>query len=480
MLIGREKEKKILINALNKDSSSFIAVYGRRRVGKTDLVNTTFNNAFTFKHTGLYKKSKKDQLKQFQLSLEKKGINTKKKFQDWMDAFFELEKLIEHSTEEKKVIFIDELSWMDTPKSDFFSAFENFWNDFCFARKDVVLIICSSATSWMLNKIIHSKGGLYNRLTNRIYLSQFSLAECKEFVETNKLSLNDEQIMQYYMIFGGIPYYWTLLIENRGMSISQVVDEVQFSKDAVLKDEFKYLFSSIFDKPDGYIKIVNALGTKKAGMTREEIIEATSLGNTGNLSDKLEELESCGFIRKYAPFGAIKKNTIYQLIDNYILFYYKFVHNNNTQDERFWTNQINTGIQNSWQGLAFERVCLLHVEQIKMKLGVLGVISENYSLTCRSDIDKGIVGSQIDLIISRKDQVINLCEMKYYNSDFVLSEGEYKKINNRVNDLRVVSKTRYAIQPVLITTYGLVDNSYSDVFHNVVTLKDLFLKLPSL
>lgn len=478
MLIGREKEKSILLNALKKDSSSFIAIYGRRRVGKTDLVNTTFNNMFLFKHTGLYKMPKQVQLKQFALSLEKKGNKINKKLHDWTDAFYELEKLIDQSNDEKKIIFIDELSWMDTPKSDFLPAFENFWNNYCFARHDVVLIICSSATSWMINKVIHNKGGLYNRLTNRIHLSQFSLCECKEFVEKNGLSLNEEQILQYYMIFGGIPFYWTLLNENKGMSVSQVVDKVQFSRDAELREEFKYLFASIFDKPDGYIRIIEALGTKKVGMTREEIIKATSLGNTGNLSDKLDELESCGFIRKYTPIGAIKKNSIYQLIDNYILFYYKFVYNNNTQDEHFWSNQLNTSAQNVWQGLAFERVCLLHVEQIKMKLGVLGVVSENYSLVCKADIEKGIRGSQIDLVISRKDQIVNLCEMKYYNSDFVMSENEYKKIKNRINDLKIVSKTRHAIQAILVTTYGLVDNSYSDIFHKVVTLEDLFLKIP--
>lgn len=474
MFIGREEEKKVLLNALRIDSSSFIAIYGRRRVGKTDLVNSTYNNMFAFKHTGIYKKPKKEQLKQFELSLEKKGHKSKKRLTDWKEAFFELEKLIEHSSEEKKVIFFDELSWIDTLKSDFLSSFENFWNDFCFARSDVVLVICSSATSWMLNKVIHNKGGLYNRLTNKIHLSQFNLAECKEFVEKNNISLNQEQILQYYMVFGGIPYYWTLLTENRGMSTSQVIDKVQFSKDAVLKDEFKYLFASVFDKPDGYIKIIKALGEKKAGMTREEIIQATSLGNTGNLSDKLEELESCGFIRKYTPLGARKKKSIYQLIDNYTLFYYKFVHNNNTQDEHFWCNQINTSILNIWQGLAFERVCLEHVEQIKKKLGILGIISENYSLVCKADSEKGIRGSQIDLVISRKDQIINLCEMKYYNSEYVLSENEHNRIKNRVNDLRLVSKTRYAIHPILITTYGLVDNLYSEIFHGVVTLKDLF------
>lgn len=474
MLIGRKPEQKILLNALTKDSSSFIAIYGRRRIGKTDLVNSTYNNFFTFKHTGLYKKTKKEQLKYFSLSLEKKGHKTGKKLQDWADAFFELEKLIERSTEEKKTIFIDELSWMDTTKSDFLAAFENFWNDFCFARKDVVLIVCSSATSWMLNKVIHNKGGLYNRLTNKIYLSQFTLAECSEFVEKNKLSLNKEQILQYYMVMGGVPHYWTFLNQYRGMSIAQVIDKIQFSQDAELKEEFIYLFSSIFDRPEGYLKIIEALGSKKVGMTRDEIIQATKLGNTGSLSEKLKELESCGFIRKYTPLGMIKKNSIYQLIDNYVLFYYKFVQNNNTQDEHYWTNQLNTSRLNNWQGLAFERVCLLHVNQIKKKLGIQGVISENYSLICKADTDKGIHGSQIDLIISRKDQIINMCEMKYYNTDYTLQENEYKKIKTRINDLQIVSKTQYAIQPILITSYGVVENSYSDIFLNVVTMEDLF------
>lgn len=477
MLIGRQNEKKILLDLLSKEQSSFVALYGRRRVGKTDLVNSTFNNTFTFKHTGLYKQTKKEQLNQFAISLEKRGHKPEKRLEDWARAFYELERLIELSNDEKKVIFIDELSWMDTPKSDFFSAFEHFWNDFCFARNDVLLIVCSSATSWILNKVIHGKGGLYNRLTKQIHLLQFTLAECKEFVEKNNLALNDEQILSYYMVFGGIPYYWTFLTENRGMSVAQVIDKIQFSQNAELRDEFKYLFASIFEKPDGYIKIVTALGTKKVGMTREEIIEASSLGNTGNLSDKLSELESCGFIRKYMPLGAIKKNAVYQLIDNYILFYFKFLYKNNTQDEHFWTNQINTGLINSWQGLAFERVCLLHVELIKKKLGITGVISENYSFICRKDADKGISGSQIDLVIQRKDQIINLCEMKYYNTEYTLNESENTKIRNRINDLRIVTNTQYAIQPILVTTYGLVNNTYSDTFFNVVTMADLFLNV---
>lgn len=474
MLIGRNNEKEVLLNALNKDSSSFIAIYGRRRIGKTDLVNNTYKNVFTFKHTGLYKKTKKEQLKHFALSLEKKGYKSTRKFQDWADAFFALEKYIENCNEEKKVIFIDEISWLDNQKSDFLSQFENFWNDFCFARTDIVLIVCSSATSWIINKVIHSKGGLYNRLTNRIYLSQFTLAECQDFVKEYKLSLNKEQILQYYMIMGGIPYYWTFLVQYRGMSIAQIVDKVQFSSDAELKDEYKYLFASIFDKPEGYQKIIGALGTKKAGMTRDEIIEATKLGNTGNLSEKLEELSSCGFIRKYTPLGRVKKNSIYQLIDNYILFYYRFVEKNNTQDEHYWTNQLNTSRINSWQGLAFERVCLLHVEQIKKKLQIQGIISENYSMICKADFDKGINGSQMDLIIDRRDQIINLCEMKYYNTEYTLGIEESKKIKRRINDLQIVSKTKHAIQPILITTYGLVPNSYSDIFLNVVTLEDLF------
>jgi len=471
MLIERQKETEILRTALNAPESRFIAVYGRRRIGKTFLIREVFGYRFTFQHSGLNNGSMKDQIFSFASSLKDSGYTFEQTPQGWLEAFEGLKDLIRNSKEKKKIIFIDELSWMDTPKSNFMSALENFWNGFASARKDVLLIVCASATSWMLSEIIHNKGGLYHRLTDQIHLGPFSLKECESYVKTNGLILNRDQIMQYYMIFGGVPYYWSLI--KKGLSLTQNIDAILFANDAPLKDEYKYLYASIFKKPEVYMQIVETLGLKKVGMTREELISASGIPNSGDLTKKLDELESCGFIRKYKAFGNNAKNAVYQLIDCFTLFYLKFLKNSKA-DTNFWSNRINEPVTNAWMGLAFERICLYHVEQIKTKLGVTGVITDVCSWYCKADPDKGVFGSQIDLLIVRKDQVINLCEIKYSGSEYMITKKVDESIHRKIHDLNIQAKNKYAIFPTLITTYGVVKNSYSNNIVSVITMEDLF------
>lgn len=471
MIIGRKKEIELLNHAMQDERSHFIAIYGRRRVGKTYLVRETFGYRFTFQHAGLSEGGLDEQLHAFSTSLRETGAKIKKKPVNWLEAFDLLREIIKNSPEKKKVVFIDELSWMDTPKSGFLTALENFWNGFASSRNDVIFIVCASATSWMLSKVVHNKGGLYNRLTEQINLQTFSLKECEDYVRAQGLVLNRTQVLQYYMIFGGVPYYWGFL--ERGISLSQNIDKILFDRNAPLKKEFEYLYASVFKNPEVYLKIIESLGTKKVGMTREEIITASGIINSGDLTIKLEELESCGFIRKYYAFGMKKKNCLYQLIDCFTLFYYKFIINGTT-DEHFWSNQVNTPKINTWQGLAFERVCMEHYNCIKEKLGISGVLAEVNSFSCRENLDIGLIGSQIDMLIIRKDQVINLCEIKYSNSEYIINDKFEKSLNNKIRDLVSVSGTKYAIHPTLITTFGLVDNAYSNCIQSVVTLDDLF------
>lgn len=471
MIIGRHSEREYLLSLLDEDKSHFISIYGRRRIGKTFLIRETFGNRFTFSHAGISDGSLEDQLFAFSSSLQDAGHKLPKAPSSWLLAFESLKTLVKESKESKKIIFLDELSWMDTPKSGFVTALEHFWNGFASARKDVFLIVCASATSWMLSKIIHNKGGLYNRLSGHINLTEFSLAECEEYTKSAGLSFNRIQILQYYMIFGGVPYYWEFL--QKGLSLFQCVDKVLFSKEAKLKDEFKYLYSSIFKNPEYYTRIIEVLGTKKIGMTREEIIKQSGLNNSGDLTTRLEELISCGFIRKYMAFGSKKKNATYQLMDCFTLFYYRFLKDCPT-DENFWSNQINTPAVNTWLGLSFEMVCMKHIEQIKKKLGISGVLTDINSWSCRADSNKGIFGSQIDLLICRKDQVINLCEMKYSGTEYTITRDDEQSIQRKISDFTRLTKTKYAIYPTYITTYGLVDNAYSYTAQSVITMEDLY------
>ena len=471
-MIGRKKETRILNESLMDDRSHFIAVYGRRRIGKTFLIREVFNNRFAFAHAGVFDGTFKEELFAFDASLKEAGEPVGKQTKNWMEAFEKLKDLIRKSTEKKKIIFFDELSWMDTKNSDLIKALENFWNGWASARNDIVLIVCASATSWMLSKVIHSKGGLYNRLTDQIHLKAFSLAECEDYVKEKGLSLNRNQILEYYMIFGGVPYYWTFTA--KGQSLPQIIDSALFFEDAPLKDEFEYLFSSIFNNPTVHIRIIETLAKKKVGMTREEIIENSGIINSGDLSAKLDELEKCGFIRKYNAYGMKSKNAVYQLIDNFVLFYYSFMEGRKLS-EHFWMENHNTPAINTWRGLSFERICLLHISQIKQKLGIAGVSTEANSWYCKPDQEKGLFGSQIDLLIIRKDQVINLCEIKYSGFEYAPNKEDDENFRRHIHDLVTATKTKYAIYPTLITTYGMVENSYSGAVQAVITMDDLFL-----
>ena len=391
--------------------------------------------------------------------------------ENWLQAFELLKDLIRTSTLKKKILFIDELSWMDTPKSDLIMALEHFWNGWASARQDIVLIVCSSVTSWMINKVIHNKGGLYNRLTERIHLEPFSLNECEQYVMETGLAMTRYQIMEAYMILGGIPYYWGFM--KKGLSLSQNIDFLFFSKHAPLYDEFHYLFASLFKKPDDYIKIIQALSSKAYGLTRNELIEATKIAGSGVFTSKLEELEYCGFIRSYTAYGKKKKDCIYQLIDPFTIFYYHFLQKK-TSDEHYWSNQLDTAKRNVWSGLAFDRICLHHIDEIKKALGISGVLSDICSWNCKANLDAGLLGSQIDLVIVRNDKVINLLEMKFSSGPYAITKKTDSDLMRKKMDFLTATKTTHAIHLTMVTPYGLIHNSYYGNIQSQITADDLF------
>ena len=470
MIIGRKEEQQILHSAVQSENSEFVAVYGRRRVGKTYLIRETFGYKFTFQHTGLAKGNTKEQLFSFAISLRDAGYDDCPIPKSWLEAFSLLSAYLKNSTDEKKIIFLDELPWMDTPRSNFISAFEHFWNGWASARKDIVLIICGSATSWIINKVINDHGGLHNRVTKQIALQPFTLKECEMFAQSKGLEMSRYQLAECYMVFGGIPYYWSLL--EKGLSLAQNIDKIIFAKNGKLSNEFDQLYASLFKSPEQYIDIVTALGKKKAGMTREEIIVAIDKYSNGALSKVLDELEYCGFIRKYNGFDKKSKQAIYQLIDNYTLFYFKFIQQNENNDEHFWSASIDSAMHRAWSGLAFERLCMAHTQQIKAALGIAGVLSNVYSW--RKGADEMSDGAQIDLLIDRKDQVINLCEMKYSLSEYVIDAEYERKLRNKKSVFIDTTNTRKAVHMTMVTTFGIKANAHSGIVQNEITLEDLF------
>ena len=473
MIIGRKQEQKELLEAANAEYSKFVAVYGRRRVGKTFLIRETFNYSFTFQHTGLAKGKLKDQLLSFRASLQTASGKRYNQFKSWYEAFFSLEEWLGSLPEGKKTIFLDELPWMDTPRSNFISGLEHFWNSWASARKDIVLIVCGSATSWIVNKLINNHGGLHNRLTNRILLRPFTLSECEQYSEANRLGLSRLQMVENYMIMGGVPFYWSMM--RRELSMAQNIDALFFSDEVEgLTHEYQQLYASLFNNPEPYMNVVSALAKKTKGLSRDEISQLTQISSGGELSKLLNELEWCGFIRKYNGFGKQAKDALYQLIDNFTIFYFQYIKGNNNNDSHYWTNNIGSALHRAWSGLAFERVCLQHVPQIKKALGISGVLSNVYSWRTEADRDKGIDKTQIDLLIDRNDGVINLCEMKYSGQEYVITEDEEAKLRRRRGTLIEVTNTKKAVHITIVTPYGLKRNAHSSIAQNEVTLNHLF------
>jgi len=448
----------------------FVAVYGRRRVGKTYLIRETFNNRFTFYHTGLAKSTMSKQLAAWRLSLREYGLKKATLPRTWLDAFDDLKEIIRQSDEKKKIIFIDELPWIDTQRSGFIPALENFWNGWASARKDVVLVVCGSATSWIINKILKNKGGLHNRVNTKIHLQPFTLHECERYAAHRKLVMNRRQIMECYMIMGGIPFYWSKL--ERGISMAQNIDNLFFNPDGELHDEFDELYASLFKNPDPYITVVQTLGKKRTGMTRDEIIAAGGLQDNGRLSEILQDLEACGFIRRYSNFGLKSKQAVFQLIDSYTLFHYRFIQENRGGDENFWSRQTGSPLYYNWCGLAFERLCLLHLPQVKEALGILGTVSRVCSWYQTSTPERK--GVQIDLIVDRDDGVIDLCEMKYTKEPYEMTSEEEQKIQYRRSSLITATGTEKAVHLVLISANGVKENAYSDEFQSIITADALF------
>lgn len=470
MMIGRIDEQRKLREAFESEYSEFVAVYGRRRVGKTFLVREQFHYKFTFQHTGLARKSTREQLQSFQLSLRRQGYTKAPLPGNWIEAFDMLKDLIEWSKDRRKVVFIDEMPWMDAPRSSFLPALENFWNSFASARKDVVLIACGSATSWIVRKLLKNKRGLHNRITYRIHLQPFTLNECEQYAKQRKLGMSRLQLMEGYMALGGIPYYWSLL--DKSKSLAQNIDRLFFSKDGELKGEYHELYASLFNHPEKYVAVIETLGKKRLGLSREEIIKEGKLESNGKLSEILEDLENCGFIRKYNMIGMKSKGALYQLIDCYTLFYFRFIENNSSNDEHFWSKSIGTGEYNSWCGLAFERLCLLHNRQIKTKLGISGIISSEYAWW--TDQKDGKRGAQIDLLIDRNDGVINLCEMKYTKLPFQIDASDEANLLNKRARFIEATQTRKAVHITMVSSQGLERNSYADEIQSQVTGGDLF------
>ena len=476
-IIGREKEQKILHTVCEEKEARLVAVYGRRRVGKTYLIKQFFNEQFDFFFTGSFETPMKVQLALFNEALQKYSLHRFPMPKNWFEAFGQLQDYLSCVRKERIVVFLDELPWMDTAKSMFIKAFGYFWNSWASTRNGLTLIVCGSATSWMIDKIIGDKGGLYGRVSRSIYLAPFNLHEVEQFLTQKKgIIWNRYQILEAYMILGGIPYYLDML--DKDLPFDQNIDELFYRNNAPLRTEYDFLFRSLFKSASIYRQVVELLAKKNKGLTLKEIKETITDYNGGALTTALNNLCRCDFIRRYSSYGKKERGSIYQLTDLFSLYYLKYIAGHSGLDEHYWSN-LKESARNAWAGYAFEQVCLHHISQIRAKLSIKGVLTNICTWSSPKHIDKDgseWPGVQIDLLLCRSDHIIDICEMKYSKDLFTIT-GEYEKhLRERTNAFVHLTKTRDATHTILVTTYGLKQNMYSGSIYATITMDDLFLE----
>ena len=471
VLIARHSECEQIDRCIASERSEFVIVCGRRRIGKTFLVDSHLGGKYDFSFVGIHKARTHVQLRRFAKSLKEFSGRTYEPFADWYDAFEALEDyLASLSTDRKKVLFIDEMPWIDTRRSTFVSALEDFWNGWANRRSDIVLIASGSATSWMADNLISNQGGLHNRITKRIFLRPFTLAETEEYVNSHGGQWTRYDIVRCYMFTGGVPYYLSLLDYSR--SVSQNIDSLFFERGGAMRGEYDELYNALFTNADSYLRVVETLYHHKTGMERKEIAKATGM-NGLFIKTVLNNLVSCDFISCRRVFG--KKNAmVYRLKDFYTLFHLKFIAGNNSLDDKWWTHHLADPSVRAWEGLTFELICAEHHEQIKRALGISGMATD--VSTWRSDADKesGLPGAQIDMVIDRADRIIHLCEIKFSESTFSISSEYETKLRNRMTLFRLKTRTKKAVVHTLITTYGMGNGKHNDTIHSVITMDDLF------
>ena len=480
IVIGREHEMAELQRSLESDRSEFVIVYGRRRVGKTYLVDNFFNYEYDFSYVGGHRLSKSKQLRNFAKALKKYAhLRLQPKFSSWDDAFDALEEYIEGLPKDKrKVVFFDEMPWIVTPQSEFVEALETFWNGWAARRRDIMFVASGSSTSWMMDKLVENQGGLHGRITNNIYVRPFTLHEVETYIKSRGGSWDRYQMLQAYMIIGGIPFYYSLL--NLKESLVQNIDRLFFRKNGELRTEFDELFNALFTNTEKYKSVVTLLNGTRDGMTREEIENGTGMDKSV-LSTVLRNLERSDFILRYSQFGNKSKGAIYRLVDFYTLFYYRFINSFNAQDEEWWSHNFQSPSVSAWQGLSFELVCFMHLTQIKYKLGISGISTSASSWRYappkkkkKEDIKEK--GAQIDLLIDRGDRFINLCEMKFSIKPYRITDSYEQYLRKRMDIFQEKTKTTKSLVHTFVTTFGVANSQGRSIVNSEVIMDDLFAK----
>ena len=476
MLVARDRERETLTEALESSRPELIAVYGRRRIGKTFLVREHFRDAIVFELTGSHAGDMATQLRAFALALGR-AMSAPAALappSDWMEAFTQLERYLTELPRPgaKHVVFLDELPWIATRRSGFLSAFEHFWNAWASAQPWLAVVICGSAASWMLRKVIKQRGGLHNRVTRRVRLQPLGLRESREYLRARHVTLDDYQLLELYMALGGIPHYLNQV--RPGRSAAQSIDQACFSPDGVLTEEFQELYAALFEKSERHEAIVRALAKKRRGLERGELLDAAKLPSGGTATKVLDELEESGFVSRSVPLGHTLRESRFQLADAYSHFYLSWIEKHRGKESGAWLKKRASPRFRAWAGLAFERVCLEHVAAIKKRLGIAAVDTD-HAVWVHRPVSHDDEGAQIDLVIERADRCANLCEMKFSESEFVIDKAYAKELARKRDVYARVTGTSRSLFLTIVTTEGVRRNEHAQRLGvQVVTMDALF------
>lgn len=474
-MVGREKQTKFMQKLITKPKSSFVAVTGRRRVGKTYLIDEVYKDYFCLRVTGIQDVDISTQIRNFTEKLiEYSKQNIETQAQNWQELFILLKQYLQKlSKKRKQIIFIDELPWIATKRSGFIQLLAHLWNDYLSKEKHFILVVCGSASSWIAKKIVNDKGGLHNRLTEQIQLKPFTLAETKNFLRGRGIKLSNQAISELYMIMGGIPFYLEQI--KKGLSVQQIILKLCFSDNGLLKNEYQNLYRALFKHPRNHEAIVTVLANAPRGMVRSEIIEKANVKAGGPYTRAMEDLLLSGFVEEIRPYGRKKRGTVYRLSDEYSIFYHRFIKPNKTKEPEVWNHLYKSQAYKIWTGFAFENLCQRHIFEIKKALGISGMYSDQAGFQQQDNEEQQ--GFQIDLIIDRNDNIINLCECKYYNDTFIMTKQYAEILRKRRNAFMKNINTKKTVFNTLITSYGALKNEhYLDVIDNELTISDLMIE----
>lgn len=473
-LAGRSEEQKMLNDALHSSRAELIAVYGRRRVGKTFLIRSVFAGKIAFEFTGTHNATMAEQLENFSRAL-KDAVSIAIDLvppKTWAAAFRQLEMLLEPVVVKKKtVVFFDEFPWISSPRSGFLKAFDHFWNAWGTKFDNLTVVICGSAASWMIAHIVHNRGGLYNRITERINLAPFTLGETEAYFINRGIDMNRYQVLQLYMAMGGVPHYLSKV--KRGESATQAIERICFTKNGFLKNEFDNLFESLFNQSPHHLAVVKALAKKAIGLTRTELIQLAGISSGGTATQVVKELEESGFISSYIPFGKVVKEAQWRLTDEFSLFYLKFMNGQKATGAGTWKRLSKMPTWMAWSGFAFEGICLKHISQLKKALGIDNIYVEQSVWRLAGTPGKQV--TQIDLLLNRDDHCMNICEMKFSTCEFIITKKYAEELHNKRAALMAAHGPRKAVFVTMITTYGVNRNDYyRKLVHSEIVMDDLF------